>query len=469
MEMASLPQGGTPVPAQRVDATQSARDYRQYADDYMRSMMGRLTPYVTPNVPRPEGLPRLSLSEEARTAQSQGPVRVGTLGQPGTRRALEFDMASPLPTARTAEKQQQDEQKELDELYKQQGIHKQFEDDYEAFKASVEGLSLVALNRSIDEFKKRAMSELRQLEAINFSKKDIQTEQERIGEQYEEKNKELNISSFIASNKKASLDVLDDITPDNIKEWIKTEEGISRKLKIMEDDYRADENLQGLDMETKKQTIENMLKFDRSIIDKKRAELGLDASQPSEGSKAADRSPEGSSSGDDALLQRLSEKYNSLQREVVEKLDPMEVNPDERPEYLKELGRLWNEVRDATREVEEEYKNIKSDDGKSKFAELHNSYFNFQVYLKTRVKQYHVINIMENRIKQLTFDEVEHLLDNPEDFNKEVDALIKTIRDKVKIKDEEFKDSYEQQLPLEYRALVKDRYDTAVRTPSQSV
>ena len=30
------------------------------------------------------------------------------------------------------------------------------------------------------------MSELRQLEAINFSKKDIQTEQERIGEQYEE-------------------------------------------------------------------------------------------------------------------------------------------------------------------------------------------------------------------------------------------------------------------------------------------
>jgi hypothetical protein len=264
-------------------------------------------------------------------------------------------MASPLPTARTAEKQQQDEQKELDELYKQQGIHKQFEDDYEAFKASVEGLSLVALNRSIDEFKKRAMSELRQLEAINFSKKDIQTEQERIGEQYEEKIKELNISSFIASNKKASLDVLNDITPDNIKEWIKTEEGISRKLKIMEDDYRADENLQGLDMETKKQTIDNMLKFDRSIIDKKRAELGLDASQPSEGSFAADRAPEGSSpeEDDDALLKRLAEKYNSLQREVVEKLDPMEVNPDERPEYLKELGRIWNEVRDATREVEE--------------------------------------------------------------------------------------------------------------------
>ena len=147
--------------------------------------------------------------------------------------------------------------------------------------------------------------------------------------------------------------MLEDITPDNIPEWIKTEEGISRKLKIMEDDYRADENLQGLDMETKKQTIDNMLKFDRSIIDKKRAELGLDASQPSEGSKAADRSPEGSSSGDDALLQRLAEKYNSLQREVVEKLDPMEVNPDERPEYLKELGRVWNEVRDATREVEE--------------------------------------------------------------------------------------------------------------------
>jgi hypothetical protein len=96
MEMASLPQGGTPVPAtndSRNGYKQSARDYRQYADDYMRSMV---TPFGTPDVPRPEGLPRLSLSEEARTAQSQGPVRVGTLGQPeGTRRTLEYDMSSP--------------------------------------------------------------------------------------------------------------------------------------------------------------------------------------------------------------------------------------------------------------------------------------------------------------------------------------------------------------------------------------
>ena len=162
------------------------------------------TPYGTPGVPRPGGLPsRLSLSEEARTAQEQGPVRIGTQGQPSApgrelKRQLtnEFDAASSSSKSSGAE-----ELKEFEELYKQQGIHKQFEDDYGAFKASVEGLSLVALNRSIDEFKKRAMSELRQLEAINFSKKDIQTEQERIGEQYEEKIKELNISSFIATNK----------------------------------------------------------------------------------------------------------------------------------------------------------------------------------------------------------------------------------------------------------------------------
>jgi hypothetical protein len=48
------------------------------------------------------------------------------------------------------------------------------------------------------------MSELRQLEAVNFTKRDIQTEQDRIGEQYEGKIKELNISSFIASNKKTA-------------------------------------------------------------------------------------------------------------------------------------------------------------------------------------------------------------------------------------------------------------------------
>jgi hypothetical protein len=41
----------------------------------------------------------------------------------------------------------------------------------------------------------------------------------------------LNISSFIASNKKTSLDVLKDITPNSIPEWIKTDEGVLRKLK----------------------------------------------------------------------------------------------------------------------------------------------------------------------------------------------------------------------------------------------
>ena len=76
------------------------------------SLYGRLSPYGTPGVPRPEGLPpRLSLSEEARTAQSQGPIRVGTLGQPEIRRAIEFDMASPPSTSRTEEKLKQEEPK----------------------------------------------------------------------------------------------------------------------------------------------------------------------------------------------------------------------------------------------------------------------------------------------------------------------------------------------------------------------
>ena len=353
-------------------------------------------------------------------------------------------MSSPQPTARTMERQQQDEQKELEELYKQQEMYHQFNEDYQAFKTSMstENLSHDALDSSIDALKKRAVSELRSLEQIEFSTEDKQAEQERLVEQYEEKIKEMNISTFMLSNRRYSLDILNEIKPTKIPDWIKTEEGISKKLKKWEGDYITDENLQDLDMETQRKAIDDMLKLDRSEIDKKRAELGLD------------KAPEGSSPEDDALLRRLTDKYNSLQSEVVEKLDPMEVNPDDRPEYLKELGRLWNEVRDATREVEEEYKNIKSDDGKSKFAELHNSYFNFQVYLKTRANQYHVINIMEKRIQKLTFDEVEHLLDNPEDFNKEVDALIKTIRDKVKIKDEEFKVSYEQQLPMEYKELL---------------
>ena len=66
------------------------------------------------------------------------------------------------------------------------------------------------------------------------------------------------------------MDVLKDITPDSIPEWIKTDEGVLRKLKIMEDEYRTDVNLQDLDMETRKQTIDNMLEFDKSMIDKKR-------------------------------------------------------------------------------------------------------------------------------------------------------------------------------------------------------
>jgi hypothetical protein len=123
----------------------------------------------------------------------------------------------------------------------------------------------------------------------------------------------------------------------------------------MEDEYRTDENLQDLDMETRKQTIDNMLEFVKSMIDKKRKELGLD------------RAVEGSSTEDDALLRRLTDKYNSLQSEVLEKLDPMEVNPDvERSKYFDELKRIWYAVRDATREAEDEYKNIKTEDGKSK-------------------------------------------------------------------------------------------------------
>ena len=127
-----------------------------------------------------------------------------------------------------------------------------------------------------------------------------------------------------------------------------------------------------------------MLEFDKSMIDKKRKELGLD------------RAVEGSSATDDALLQRLADKYSSLQREVVEQLIPMEENPDvERSKYFDELKRIWNAVREATREAEDEYKNIETEDGKSKFAELHDAYSNFQIYLKTRANQYNVINIME--------------------------------------------------------------------------
>ena len=331
-----------------------------------------------------------------------------------------------------------DEQKELEELYKQQEMYHQFNEAYQAFKASAENISLDDLNRSIDEFKQRAISELRQLESVNFSKRDIQTEQDRIGEQYEGKIKDLNIASFIASFfKKKSMDELKDITPDSIPEWIKTDEGVLRKLKIMEDEYRIDAKLQDLDMETKRRTIDDMLEFDRSMIDKKRKELGLG------------RAAEGSSTEDDTLLQRLADKYNSLQKEVVEKLDPMEENPDiERSKYFDELKRIWGAVREATREAEDEYKNIKTEDGRSKFAELHNAYLNFQIYLKTRANQYNVINIMEKRIDKMSFDEVESLLDNPEEFQKEVEQLIKVIRDKVKIKDDEFKDSYEQQLPM---------------------
>ena len=99
MEMASLPQGGTPVPAQRADATQAA-------SGYLASLYGRLTPFGTPGVPRPEGLPpRLSLSEEARTAQEQGSVRLGTLGQPpATGRELKRQLTDQFDAASSSSK-----------------------------------------------------------------------------------------------------------------------------------------------------------------------------------------------------------------------------------------------------------------------------------------------------------------------------------------------------------------------------